>query len=187
MTTQWMFTGLVFLVAFQRLLELRLSKRNEAALRGRGATEHAARQMPFMKALHAAWLASMLLEVWWLERPYMGSLALLGLVLTTSGQLLRYAAIRALGPRWSVRVLTVPGERAVTAGIYRYLQHPNYVGVVLEIAGVPLLHSAWGTTIVFSLLNVAILRFRLRAEEDALSATLGYREAVLGPGGARRV
>jgi methyltransferase len=64
--------------------------------------------------------------------------------------------------------MTLPGLPLVRKGIYRYLRHPNYLGVILEILAVPLLHSAYVTAIVFSLANMLLLSVRIRTEEQAL-------------------
>ncbi|HTP01572.1 MAG TPA: isoprenylcysteine carboxylmethyltransferase family protein [Anaerolineales bacterium] len=69
---------------------------------------------------------------------------------------------------WTVRVMTIPGLPPVRGGIYRYLRHPNYLGVALEILAVPLLHSAYVTAIIFSLANMLLLTARIRAEDRAL-------------------
>lgn len=180
MVTAWAFLGLVALLAVQRLLELRRSARNEAALRARGAVEAAAGQMPWMRALHAAWLVAMPLEVFLLERPFVPLLALVGLVGLVAGQALRRSAIRTLGDRWTVRVLVLPGAPPITDGPFRRFRHPNYLGVILEIAFVPLVHTAWLTALVFSVLNGFLLRARIAAEERALAQASGYEEAFAG-------
>lgn len=168
MVTRWLFTGLVLLLALQRLYELRLSRRHEAILRARGEREHAAWQARAMTVLHAGWFAAMLVEVYAFHRPFIPALSLLALLTLIAGQSLRYAAIRTLDWRWTVKVMTVPGLPPVQTGIYRYLHHPNYLGVILEILAVPLLHSAYVTAIIFSLANLLLLRVRIRTEEMAL-------------------
>lgn len=175
----WIFAGAVALLAVQRLLELRLSARNVRALRQRGATEAGAAHMRWMRLLHGAWLLAMPLEVFLLDRPFVAPLAALALVGVLAGQALRYAAIRALGDRWTVNVMVLPGAPPVTGGIYRRVRHPNYLGVILEIACMPLLHGAWLTAAVFTLLNALMLRTRIRAEEAALRSAGAYDE-VLG-------
>lgn len=169
MWTQAAFAGLVALLAVQRLLELRLSARHEVALRARGALEAGAGLMPWMRALHAGWLVAMPLEVFLLDRPFVGALAIIGAIGLAAGQALRYAAIRTLGERWTVRVLVLPGASLVRRGLYRRLRHPNYLGVVLEIAFVPLIHTAWATALGFSVLNALVLAARIRTEDAALS------------------
>ena len=82
---------------------------------------------------------------------------------------LRYWAISSLGRRWNTRVVVLPGVPLEAAGPYRHLRHPNYLAVVIEIFALPLVHSAWLTAIVFSVLNLIVLRTRIAVEERALS------------------
>jgi methyltransferase len=174
-----LFIGFVLLVALQRLLELRISRRNEAKLRELGAREHAAGHFIWMQALHTLWLVSILLEAQLLQPAFQPWLAAVAAVCFVAGQLLRYGAMSALGPRWSVRIVTLPDAPPVAQGIYRYLRHPNYAGVALEIAALPLLHSAWRTALVFSVLNALLLLLvRIPAEERALTGNGGYRETL---------
>jgi methyltransferase len=65
-------------------------------------------------------------------------------------------------------VLVLPGEALVAGGPYRFLRHPNYLAVVLEVAALPLVHTAWATAVVFSALNLVLLRVRIGVEERAL-------------------
>jgi methyltransferase len=190
MVTQILFTLLLGVLALQRLAELRLSRKNEAALLASGGREHAAGHFVFMQVLHTAWFAAALLEVWIFQRPFIPLLGAAALLLFLGGQALRYAAIRSLGPRWTVRVITLPDSPPVTGGIYRYIRHPNYLGVVLEIAALPLLHTAYLTAVVFSAANAILLLVRIRAEEQALSREIQYAEKFSGiprfiPGGRR--
>jgi methyltransferase len=168
------FLVLLACVVVQRLLEVRVSKRHEAELLARGGKEHAPEQMPYMIALHSAWLLSCALEVLWLDRPFRLWLALPALLLFCVGQALRLLAINALGDRWTVKIVTLPGAPAVNHGIFQYLRHPNYLGVVLEIAALPLVHDAWLTAVVFSIANGLLLRQRIRAEEQALREASDY-------------
>ncbi len=170
-----MFTMLVLLVALQRLWELGRSRENEKSLRARGAREHAPRQMPWMRALHASWLASMLIETWVLEPAPSLALALPAIAVFTVGQALRISAMRALGDRWNVKIFTLPGAPAIRGGVFEHVRHPNYLGVVLEIASLPLVGGAVITSIVFSIANGMLLFFRIRAEEEALRTDNDYR------------
>jgi methyltransferase len=180
MTSVQVFVGFVGLVALQRLAELRLSRRNESELRKQGAREHAPEHFVAMQLLHTLWLIGVLAEVV-LWRPafslWVGVPAALCFAL---GQFLRYAAIRALGERWTVRIFILPGASPVSNGVYRYLRHPNYLGVALELASLPLMHTAFRTALFFSLANAVLLAVRVRQEEQALRGNGGYDEA-LGP------
>jgi len=82
---------------------------------------------------------------------------------------LRYWVVKSLRWRWTTRVLCLPGERVVCSGPYRWLRHPNYLAVVVEIAALPLVHTAWLTALVFSIANAVVLHTRIRVEDEALA------------------
>ena len=178
MLTKWIFLGIVALIAVQRLFELRLSARHGAAIRAQGGYEVGESHMGVMKALHTSWFIAMVAEVFLLDRPFLPWLAAVGLVGLVAGQALRYAAIRTLGDRWTANVMILPGAPPVTSGLYRRIRHPNYLGVILEIACVPLLHTAWLTSLVFTVLNALLLRVRIRTEERALREANNYDDAL---------
>lgn len=164
-----LYTLLVALVAAQRLAELAVSKRNERRLRERGAVEAGRGHYPWMVALHTAFLLSCLAEVWLVGRPWVPALAAAALAVLVAASALRFWTLRTLGSRWTTRVLVLPGEPPVVGGPYRHLRHPNYLAVVLEIAALPLVHTAWLTAVVFSAANGLLLAVRIRAEEAALT------------------
>ena len=174
MVKRLLFAGFVAALGLQRLFELRLSRRHEWMMRERGGREHAPETYRWIVTLHAAWFAAMLLEVFAGRRKFRPRLAVLALSLFAAGQALRLTAIRTLGWRWSTRVMTVPGEAPVQRGIYRYIRHPNYLGVELEIVATPLLHSAYLTSVVFGVVNALLLRARIRREEQALEEEYRY-------------
>lgn len=165
-----LYTLLVLLVAVQRLVELRVSKRHERRLRARGAVEAGAGHYPVMVALHTLFLVSCVVEVWWLGRPFVPWLGWTALAVLVAAQGLRYWTISTLGERWTTRVLVPPDEPRVAGGPFRYLRHPNYLAVALEIAALPLVHAAWLTAVVFSLADALLLRVRIGVEERALAA-----------------
>jgi methyltransferase len=163
-------TGALFalaagLVALQRLLELGLSRRNERLLRARGAVERGYGHYPLIVAMHSLWLLSTLVEGI-LRGPTLWPIPLAIFLLV---QPLRYWAILSLGVHWNTRILVVPGAPAVRRGPYRYLRHPNYVVVVVEILTFPLIFGAWITALVFSVLNAVLLSVRIREENRALA------------------
>ena len=167
--TRLLFAIFVAALGLQRLFELRLSRRNERMMRRHGGREHAPETYRWIVALHAAWFASMLLEVFAGKRKFHPALAALAFGVFALGQALRLTAIHTLGWRWSTRVMTLPGASRVQHGIYRYIRHPNYLGVQLEIGAAPLLHSAYITSAAFGVVNLLLLRDRIRLEEQALS------------------
>lgn len=167
------FTVLVALVALQRLLELRLSKRHERLALAAGGYEVGAGHYPWMVALHTAFLVSTVAEVWLLDRPFVRPLAWTAFGLLLAAQMLRVWTIRTLGERWTTRIVVRPGLPLVTGGPFRFLRHPNYVAVVTEILVLPLIHTAWLTALVFTVANAVLLAVRIRTEEAALTAAGG--------------
>jgi methyltransferase len=158
----------VVLVAVQRLFELVLARRNERKVRARGAVEWGRGHYPFIAALHILWLISTLVEGL-LRGPDFPAYWPVPLAMFLLVQPLRYWAIFSLGESWNTRILVVPGAKAVGRGPYRYLKHPNYMVVVVEILAFPLIFGAWITALVFTALNAAVLSVRIREENRALA------------------
>ena len=152
-------------VALSRLAELALARRNEAALRARGAVEHGAGHYPLFFLLHGGWLLAVALLA---EPQRPPDWAWLAAYLALQG--LRIWTLASLGRYWTTRVLTVPGAPLVRRGPYRWLRHPNYLVVAGEIAALPLAFGLWRVALSFSLLNLALLAWRLRVEEAALAS-----------------
>jgi methyltransferase len=177
MDTRLLYTLLVALVAAGRLVELRIAARNRQRLLARGGVEAAPGHYRWMVLLHTAFLISCPLEVWLLNRPFIPPLAAAMLVLAVLATALRYWVIRTLDGRWTTRIVVLPGTPPVVGGPYRWMRHPNYLAVCTEVAALPLVHTAWLTAIVFSVLNALVLRVRIRAEEGALKSMTPYAEA----------
>jgi methyltransferase len=156
----------VAVVIVQRIAELRLARRNGAWLRAQGAVEVGARHYPVFFVLHPAWLVGTIVEAS-VRGP---TLVPAWLVLFAAAQGLRYWAIGTLGPRWNTRILVLPGRVPIRAGPYRWLRHPNYVAVAIELLAVPAAFGAWGTAIAASLANaIVLLAIRIPAENRALT------------------
>jgi methyltransferase len=170
-SSRWLYTALVGVAAAQRLAELAVSRRNVARLLAAGGVEVGRSHYPWMVLLHTTFLVSCVLEVWWLKRPFIGGLAVAMLAALVGAAALRGWVILTLGGRWSTRVVCLPGAAPIRGGPYRFFRHPNYLAVVVEIAALPLLHSAWLTALFFSVANLLLLRERVRVEEQALAAS----------------
>lgn len=158
----------VVLVAVQRLFELVLARRNERRARARGAIERGRGHYPLIVALHVLWLASTLVESV-LRGPEIPAFWPLPLALFLLVQPLRYWAIFSLGESWNTKILVVPGAKTIGRGPYKYLNHPNYVVVVVEILTFPLIFGAWVSALVFTLLNAVVLCVRITEENRALA------------------
>ena len=150
-------------VTLERLAEIPLAARNTRRLLSQGAREHAPGHFPLLVALHVAWLATL----WWLAPTQPVSGVWLALFILT--EIGRLWVLSSLGPRWTTRIIVLPGAPLVRRGPYRFLDHPNYAVVVGEIAVLPLVFGLWRTALVFSLLNAALLTVRIREENRALT------------------
>lgn len=154
---------ILLLVTLQRLSELVIARRNTTVLMAKGAIEHGAAHYPVMVLLHASWLAGL----WWFGWdavviwPFMYFYIAL--------QAFRIWILATLGPRWSTRILTVPNEQLVVRGPYRFVRHPNYLLVLLEVPLLPLALGLNGFALLYGLLNIAMLAWRIRVEETALT------------------
>jgi methyltransferase len=149
-------------VTLERLAELVFADRNTRRLKARGATEHGAGHYPLIVAVHAAWL----LTLWFLasdRAPDPFWLALYVLL-----QVARLWVLSTLGPRWTTRIIVLPGEDLVKEGPYRFLNHPNYWVVAGEIAVLPLVFGLPWVAVIFTILNAAVLTIRIREENRAL-------------------
>lgn len=178
MDSRELYLGLILIIVFERLGELLLTRRNAARLLARGGFAAGEAHYPAMVLLHTAILVGAPLEVYLLGRDFLPWLGLPMLALVGGTMALRYWAISTLGDRWTTRILVVPGEPPVTGGPYRFVRHPNYLAVIVEVAALPLVHSAWLSALLFSLANAAVLRLRIRAEEAALARASAYLEKL---------
>lgn len=154
------------LFAAERMVELVLSARNVHRALHRGAVEQGRGHYPVMVAFHCAALVACAIVA--ASQPVPSPWALLAVLGALAAQGLRWWTIVTLGDRWSTRILVLPDEPPVTSGPYRWLRHPNYLAVVLEMVLVPLAWGAWRTAIALSLGNALLLRLRISAEERAL-------------------
>ena len=175
-----LFLVLVAAVGAGRLIELRLSRRHQRQMATRGAKPLAEPMFVAMVVLHTAILAGAVIEVLVLDRPFAPALAVPALASCVLANLLRFWVIASLGPLWNVRVVPSAALGVVTSGPYRYVRHPNYVAVFVELLALPLVHGAYLTALAGAALHAWILHRRVTLEESVLMADEGYRRAFDG-------
>jgi len=171
---QLIFLSLVALVALQRILEMRKSRIHEFNLQMRGAQEFAPEHFKWMRLIHIFWLIGCVVESFFIS-SVSNTLLACGVTLFILGQIFRWLAIETLGPRWTVRIFVLPGEPLVKKGIYKYIRHPNYLGVAQELAGLPLIGGCVVTSVGTTLANLLLLKVRIKFEEQALQDALALR------------
>ena len=159
---------IVGFLAIQRLAELAFARRNQRALALRGAIEVGRRHYPAMVALHAGWLMALLGTID--PGTPVSTPLLVVFILLQCGRLW---VLTTLGSRWTTRVMVLPGAQRIRSGPYRYVNHPNYVIVIGEIAVTPMMFGAWTLAVVASVLNLLLLRIRVGVENAALEDVYG--------------
>jgi methyltransferase len=156
---------LLGLVTAERIAELIFARRNTAARMAKGAVEVAPEHYPAIVLMHALWLISL----WVFGASRMIDPAWLAIFLSL--QVLRVWTLITLGPRWTTRIIVLPGSPLVSNGPYRFVSHPNYLVVVGEIAALPLCLGLPWIALIFSAANAILLSIRIRAETIALTGS----------------
>ena len=169
---------LLALLATERLAELFISRRNARRALAHGGIEVGRSHYRIMVIMHTSFLASCAAESILVAHPTSPTVSAIALVGVFLAQFLRYAAVVTLGERWNTRIIVMPGAAPVTRGLYRWIRHPNYVAVVIEILALPLIRGGWITAVAFTIANALVLAVRIPAEERALGEN--YSEAFGG-------
>lgn len=147
--------------------ELLWSRRNERRLLARGAVAVDDPVYGSMRWAYPGAFVAMALEGA-LGGPPPAAATVSGLAVFAAAKLLKFWAIAVLGDRWTYRVFVLPGAPLVTGGPYRFLRHPNYVGVIGELLGMALIVGAPVTGPIGIVCFSWLLARRIRAEEKAI-------------------
>jgi methyltransferase len=145
-----------------------VSRRNERRLRAAGAREPHDDVIATMRVAYPAGFVAMGAEALLVDREGGNGWLAGGALIFVVAKAIKYWAIAALGPRWSFRVLVLDGATLVTHGPYRWMRHPNYVGVLGEILGVAVALRTPVAGAVALLTFTWLLRRRIAVEERML-------------------
>ncbi len=171
---------LLAIVALLRLYELRLSRLHQREMVSRGASKVEEPRFRWMVVLHTGVLIGAACEVVFMKRPFIPILAAVCFVLFIGANAVRWWVIHTLGEHWNVQVMNSTGLGVITSGPFRYVRHPNYAAVFVEMLVLPLMHTAWITALVGSAAHVLVLSQRLATEEKVLFSDARYRDAMSG-------
>jgi methyltransferase len=172
------FLGVLLAVAMLRGVELVISRRNQHRLEAQGARKARDPYFHWMVLLHGAVLAGAALEVLWLNRPLIPAVAIVAGALFALANAVRWWVIRTLGSHWNVQVMDSVSLGVISSGPFRLVRHPNYAAVFIELAALPLIHTAWLTALVGSVGHAWVLSRRLAVEEAVLLRDARYRATV---------
>jgi methyltransferase len=175
-----LYLALLLTVAALRLLELRVSRNHQQQMIARGAKKISDPKFRWMVLVHTAVLLGAALEVVFLKRPFIAWLAAPMLALFLAANAVRWWVIRTMGQHWNVQVVDSTQLGVVTSGPFRFVRHPNYAAVFVEMLALPLIHTAWITAAAGAVAHVGVLAQRLSAEERVLFANADYRAAMAG-------
>ena len=171
---------LLVVVALLRLVELRISKKHQQEMVARGAAKVVDPRFRWMVLLHTAVIVGAAVEVVFLHRPFFPLLAAICFAIFLAANAVRWWVIRSLGEHWNVQVMNSTRLGVITSGPFRYVRHPNYAAVFVEMLALPLLHCAWITAGVGAVAHLLVLSRRIHTEEHVLFADERYREAMSG-------
>ena len=180
-----LFLALLLAVAALRIFELRISKRHQQRMTSRGAAKIKDPYFRWMAMFHTLVLIGAAGEVVFLNRPFIPSLAAPMFVLFLAANVVRWWVIRTLGEHWNVQVVDSTKLGFVTSGPFRYVRHPNYAAVFVEMIALPLIHTAWITALAGAFAHIIVLSLRLSVEDPVLlsnpdyAATMGSKPRFL--------
>jgi len=180
-----LFITLLLAVAALRIFELRISKRHQQRMTSRGAAKVKDPYFRWMAMFHTLVLIGAAGEVVFLNRPFRPALAAPMFVLFLAANVVRWWVIRTLGEHWNVQVVDSTKLGFVASGPFRYVRHPNYAAVFVEMIALPLIHTAWITALVGAFAHIIVLSLRLSVEDPVLlsnpdyAATMGSKPRFL--------
>jgi methyltransferase len=172
------FLGLLIAVGLLRGVEVVISRPNQQRLEAQGIARANEPHFHWMVMLHAAVLAGAALEVLLLNRPFIPVLAILMGTLFLLANGLRWWVIRTLGTHWNIQIMDSLSLGVITSGPFRFVRHPNYAAVFVELMALPLIHTVWLTALVGSAGHAWVLWRRLAVEEAVLLRNGDYRATV---------
>ena len=169
------FTAVMSFVIAQRIAELVIANKNMRYAKSLRGYEVGKEHYPFMVILHVLFLGCLIIETMQKGDLQVKPIPVF-LALFFMAQVIRIWVIASLGKMWNTRIIINPNSKPVTKGPYRYIRHPNYFVVILEIVSLPLSFGAIWTAIIFSGLNLVLLKIRIKAEEEGLKQIAAFRE-----------
>lgn len=163
------FYFLIVFIIIQRLTELTISRRNEKWLLDNGAEEFGKEHYKFIVLMHILFFISLIAEYTIQTGHYdLNIINYLFLVLFILLQFGRISVIRSLGKYWNTKIFRIRSSGLIRTGLYRYVKHPNYIIVSLELIAIPLIFNLYYTAVIFTVLNAVMLTIRIKTENIAL-------------------
>ncbi|MFD2045822.1 isoprenylcysteine carboxyl methyltransferase family protein [Ornithinibacillus salinisoli] len=169
--TTWMWI-LIICIICQRIVELFIAKSNEKWMKARGGVERGEEHYKWFIYLHGLFFITTVVEVMINGRPSHQLNYFLFFIFIVA-QFGRIWCIYSLGRFWNTKIIVLPRVALIRKGPYKYVKHPNYIIVAIELFTIPMLLGAYFSAIIFPILHILLLKIRVPSEEKALTkATL---------------
>ncbi|MGM8365386.1 isoprenylcysteine carboxyl methyltransferase family protein [Virgibacillus sp. W0181] len=164
----WILTGLLLFIICQRFIELIIAKRNEEWMKQRGGLEVGEKHYKWFIILHTLFFLSIIVEALF-GRKEIITINFFLLFIFLLAQFGRVWCIYTLGRFWNTKIIVLPKVALIKKGPYKYVKHPNYIIVGIELLLIPLLFGAIWTALIFPLLHILLLFIRIPEENAALA------------------
>ncbi|MFS0751615.1 isoprenylcysteine carboxyl methyltransferase family protein [Oceanobacillus sp. 1P07AA] len=165
------FLSMLFVfIILQRITELIIAKRNEKWMLAKGGIEIEPQQHKWFIVVHSLFFLSIFIEIVITKSTAVPTLFTLWFSLFILTQFLRIWSISSLGKHWNTKIIILPGSTLVKRGPYKYIKHPNYIIVGIELFVIPMMFGAYWTAIIFPFLHLILMSIRIPAEEKALTS-----------------
>ena len=175
----WIYLVFLAAIGLLRIVELRVSRRNWQHHQGKAAKLEEP-LFRWMVLLHSSFFVLIPLELWLRQPSFGGPLSWVACSLVALTLLLRTWTLRTMGRSWNVEVVHGPDYPIITHGPYRYIRHPNYLVVILELVFIPLIYHLYASAALLTLANAMVLRVRIRNEEAVLFQNPNWVEKMSG-------
>ncbi|MEH7305063.1 isoprenylcysteine carboxyl methyltransferase family protein [Neobacillus drentensis] len=173
MDGNFVFPIIIGFIVLQRMVELGIAKSNEKWMKHQGAIEFGVSHYRYMVLIHVLFFICLITEkVYWDHG--LSHLWPILLSVFLMAQIIRIWVITSLGRYWNTKIIVLKNAKIIQKGPYRFIKHPNYFVVTIELVVVPLLYDLYFTAGVFTILNAIILMIRIPEEEKALKELTEY-------------
>ncbi|MFN8370300.1 MAG: isoprenylcysteine carboxylmethyltransferase family protein [Bacteriovoracaceae bacterium] len=165
---------LICLIIIERIGELFYSKKNEKRLLERGALEFGKKTYILIVIYQVTWILTCLIGDFSISNQTNFIQIFIGFILLIFAKHYGSLVLRPSKSRWTTKIIVLPNEPLIQKGIYKYIKHPNYLGVILESFALPLIGGLWELSFVFGILSIFVMSLKTRIEESALIKYCGY-------------
>src|SRR5690625_1420750 len=156
-------------VILQRILELKIAQKNERWMKARSGIEVGRKHYPLFIYLHILFFVSLYYEV---IKKELIVFQIVFFIIFVIAQIGRFWCITSLGKFWNTKIIVIPNVIMIRKGPYRWIKHPNYVIVFIELFSLPLTFNAYIVAIIFPILHILLLLIRIPEEEKALAGKI---------------